>query len=228
MEHQDRRTDDAGAPAGSADAYERQFMAGADAVLHRERTVWKLHWILLFGPLVTLVVAAMGFAGVGTKPMPIPVAVAMLPLAAVLVGLWALFISLRTTVTSREVIVQYGLFGPHIPLDGIVSCEVRDYPMLALGGGIKRVDGAWAYTLWGQGTRVVRIEWRDPGGGEHATIVSSPDPDKLAASILQARGAARTGARGKAGARVEVETPAEQLGEDEESDGAEGKAKRRA
>ncbi|MBI4955214.1 MAG: hypothetical protein HY908_24535 [Myxococcales bacterium] len=184
-----------GGAVRAPDPYERDYMRGAGAVLHREKTVWKLHWLLLIGPLITLVVAAMGFAGLGSKPMPLPVAIGLLPLAAALVALWALFIALRVTVTSREVVVQYGLFGPRIPLDGIASCEVRDYPQLALGGGIKRVAGAWAYTLWGQGTRAVRIEWRDARGRKHATILSSPDPDALAATIQLARGAAMTNVR---------------------------------
>jgi hypothetical protein len=162
-------------------------MAGAGTVLHREKTVWKLHWLLLFAPIATFIMSGVGFAGLGSKPMPLAVAAALLPIGVLTLALWAMFISLRVTVSVHEVVVQYGLFGPRIPIDGIDKCEVRDYPQLAFGGGIKRVDGAWAYTLFGQGTRALRIEWRDASGSTHATILTSPDPDKLAATIQRAR-----------------------------------------
>lgn len=188
----------------AGDAYEQQFMQGAGSILHRERTVWKMHWMLLFGPILTAFVAGLGFAGVGSKPMPLAVAFALIPLMLLMLALWLSFIALRTVVTTREVIIQYGLWGPKIPVDGIVTCVVKDIPALALGGGIKYVDGAWAYTLFGQGTRVVRIDWKDAKGGTHATIVSSPDPDKLAAVIQRARGAASKGSATPQGPRVGV------------------------
>jgi hypothetical protein len=205
--------------AAGPDAYEQAFMAGSDSVVHRERAVWRRHWIMLFGPIVTLGVTVMDLLGFGTKHMPLPAAAVMLGFCAVLVGLWATMIALRTTVTSREVIVQYGLFGPRIPLEGIESCEVKDYPQLAYGGGIKWVAGAWAYTLWGQGTRTVRIEWHDARGKKHATIVSSPDPDALAAAIQRARAGAASGAR-IATAAAEVE------GGEQVEEEAEGEARR--
>jgi hypothetical protein len=210
---------------GGPDAYEQKFMAGSGAVRHRERTVWRLHWILLLAPILTLVASVMGFLGMGTKPMPIPVAIAMIPFSALLVGVWAMFLALRTTVTEREVIIQYGVFGPRIPLEGVDSCEAKDYPQLAFGGGVKWVAGAWAYTLWGQGTRAVRIEWHDARGKKHATIVSSPDPDALAAAILTARAAATSGARiaTTATAGGEVGEPLE-----EEAEGDEARRERRA
>jgi hypothetical protein len=142
--------------------------------------------------------------------MPIPVAFACLAFGALMAVVWAMFITLRTTVTAREVIVQFGLFGPRIPVEGVDSCEVRDYPVLRFGGGVKWVDGAWAYTLWGQGTRVVRIEWHDAGGKKHATIISSPDPDALAAAIQKARAGATTGARIASSAEEEAREPIEE------------------
>ena len=86
-------------------------------------------------------------------------------------------------------------------LAAIEACKVVKEPLLALGGGIKRFRGAWAYTLWGQGTRVVRIEWHDARGAKETTLVSSPDPDALADAIQRARDAAAA----RSGARVEVE-----------------------
>ncbi|MFO0613144.1 MAG: hypothetical protein U0414_11170 [Polyangiaceae bacterium] len=177
------------------DAYEKQYMAGSGSILHRERTVWRLHWVLLFPPIMTLIGAGMGFAGIGQKPMPLAVAFALIPFALLLTLLWAMFIALRTTVTDKEVIVQFGLFGPRIPLDAITRVEVKDYPMLSIGGGIKRYDGAWAYVLAQDTSRAVRIEWKKPGGGAQATILSSSDPDALAAHIQRARGVAAPAVR---------------------------------
>jgi len=185
----DEGRDTKAAASRPADDYERKYMAGGGDVLRREKAVWRFHWILLFPPLVFLAVAALGFAGVGTKPMPLAVAIAMLPMSALLFFMWALFITLRVTVTTREIVVQYGLFGPRIPIDRIESCVVKDYPSLNFAGGIKRIDGAWAYTLYGHGTRVVRIEWRDAAGRKRATILASKDPDEFAASVQRARSA---------------------------------------
>ncbi len=72
---------------------------------------------------------------------------------------------------------------------------MKDIPALALGGGVKRIDGAWGYTLWGHGTVAVRIEWRNAKGKPKSTIVSSPDPVALAASIEKARAGAASGLR---------------------------------
>ena len=188
-------------------------MARADGVLHREKTVWKLHWLLLLGPIVFLLMAGIGFAGLDSKPMPLPVAFAMLPAALLMTVLWAMFIALRTTVTEREVVIQYGLFGPRIPLERIDACRVVDEPLLALGGGVKRFRGAWAYTLWGQGTRVVRFEWHGADGAKKATLVSSPDPDALAAAVERARGTGR--------ARIEPSVAADE----DQSLAAEGSAR---
>src|SRR2546425_10307209 len=126
----------------SDDDYEAKYMKGEGAILHREKTVWKLHWILLFAPVLLVAVSVLGFAGLVNdhgRPMSPAVAALMIPFGLLLLGLWAMFISLRVHVTTREVLIQFGVFGPRIPLERIDSVAVRDYPVLALGGGIKRV-----------------------------------------------------------------------------------------
>lgn len=191
-----------GAETGArpADDYEQKFMAAAGPILHRERTVWKLHWVLLLGPIIMAIVGTMGLLGIGDKPMPLAMVPFLFALGVVQLALWASFISLRTMVTANEVQIQFGLFGPRIPIASIEKCEARDYPVLRLSGGIKYIDGAWAYTLWGQGTRVVRMEWTDASGKKRATMVSSPSPDALAAAIQKARSGA--GAKSDERARV--------------------------
>lgn len=193
-----------------SDDYEAKYMQGAGTLLHREKTVWKLHWILLFGPILVFLLTGLGLAGViqdHGHPMSLGAVAFLLPLGLLMLALWAMFISLRIHVTTREVHVQFGLFGPKIPIEAIDSVVVRDYPALALGGGIKWYDGAWAYTLWGQGTRFVRIEWHDPdpSGKKNSTIVWAQDPDKLAAIIQEARTGKKVRVEEFEGAPAEVE-----------------------
>ncbi len=58
------------------------------------------------------------------------------------------------------------------------------------GWGIRRsIDGSWAYTLAGDSSRVVEIRWRE-GDKVSKVVVSSRDPELLAAAIQQARAAA--------------------------------------
>lgn len=203
----------------AADDYESKYMKEEGDVLHREKTVWKLHWILLFAPTILLMTSVLGMAGVVQdhgKPFPLAAAAVMLPLAIAFLALWAMFISLRVHVTTKEVHIQFGVFGPRIPIDRIDSVVVRDYPALALGGGIKRYDGAWAYTLWGQGTRFVRIEWHDESGGKNSTILWAQDPDMFAAIIEKAR----------AGKQMRVDVPAETSELAEEVEGEEARARK--
>ena len=85
--------------------------------------------------------------------------------------------------------IQYGLFGPKIPIDAIESCEAMDYDVMKYGGWGLRLgrDGSWAYSLLGEGGRVVQIVWRE-GGKEKKVVVSSRDPEALVKSIQSARG----------------------------------------
>jgi hypothetical protein len=94
---------------------------------------------------------------------------------------------LRTVVTSEEVHVQYGLWGPRIPIEAIRSCKVVPYDVLKYGGwGLKYRNGVWAYTMHGH-PDVVELEWDERGKTKHA-VVSSDDPAMLARKIQQSRG----------------------------------------
>ena len=51
---------------------------------------------------------------------------------------WVLFSALRISLTSKEVHVQYGLFGPRIPIEASASCEAcGDDWKLYGGSGIR-------------------------------------------------------------------------------------------
>ncbi|MBI4951857.1 MAG: DUF3093 family protein [Myxococcales bacterium] len=160
----------------------------ARGVLHRERTRWRRHWLLLLPLPVPLLAAGLVLAQVGSRPAP-PV-VALGP-AVGLVGLvvaWALFAVLRVRVTAAELVVRYGLYAQRIPVARITAAAAVDYDARSLGGwGLRRVRaGAWAYGLAGV-PRAVRIEWQGAGGGARSLFVSSRDPERLVAAVERAR-----------------------------------------
>jgi hypothetical protein len=126
----------------------------------------------------------------------------MLPITIGILALVALlFAVLRITVTRSEVIVQYGLFGPRIPVSAIQDCQAVKYNWMTYGGwGIRRGrDGSWAYNMVGDAGRAVRIEWTDTKGKKQVTLVASPNPDALARAVNEARG--RRGGAGPRGGR---------------------------
>ena len=172
------------------DDYERKYMAGGESPGHREKLVWKYHWIFL--PFVPLCwsIATMVLLGMGNRPAPLWMSIPLVLLGAMFAMIWVVFAVLRVHVTQSEVHIQYGLAGPHIPLDAIESVEVVDYKLSEFGGwGIRRsMDGTWAYSLMGDSAKVVKITWTVDGKTKKV-VVSSRNPPELAAQIDKARAA---------------------------------------
>ncbi|MEM6996610.1 MAG: hypothetical protein AAF721_39265 [Myxococcota bacterium] len=167
----------------SADLYEAQYMQGQGAVLHRakERAPKLLQLAMVLPALTVLPMVVVG-GWVGGLAFG---------LAAVMsVVMWALFSVLRVTVSEGQVNVQYGLFGPTIPIASIASAEATTYDWKKFGGwGIRRSrDGEWIYNMPGDQGRAVRITWTDDKGKRKVTLVGSKTPDTLAAAIATARG----------------------------------------
>ncbi len=161
-----------------ADAYEAAYMQGERAILRSKKPMgWWWHALMGFVGLAT-VAAAVGDSA--------PVALVALPLVGFT---WILFSYLRVVVTSKEVHVQLGVFGPKIPIDRIDACTVEEYKPLRYGGwGIRRgLDGSWAYSIPGGTHRGVRIEYRSGSGKKKAVFVSSNDAEEVAAAIARAR-----------------------------------------
>lgn len=177
--------------ARAPDPYEAQYMAG-DGVVYRDKIKVPGKFFLLFALPILIQVVTFSAVALAGNPIP-PAVLLMLPFTALLMALVALlFAVLRVTVTRREVIVQYGLFGPRIPIGAIRDCKAVKYDWMTYGGwGIRRgMDGSWAYNMVGDAGRAVRIEWTDAKGKKQVTLVASPNPDALAAAIQEARGAA--------------------------------------
>ena len=178
---------------GSApDPYEAKYMSGPDGALYFAKMTAPRFFHLLF--LLPLLVSA-GSALVTHAPLLVPL-LTVIPLFLV----WILFSALRISVTSKEVHVQYGLFGPRIPIESIESCEACEYDWKQYGGwGIRYGrDGSVAYNMLGDGGRAVRITYKK-GTKTKKLLLAAKDPERLATAIHQARAMAVRGA----GARIE-------------------------
>lgn len=161
------------------DLYERTYMPGEGTVLYRDkrRAPWQIHALFLF-PLLAVIgsTAATGawFA----------LAIALPPLLLI----WLLFAVLRVTVSEGHVNVQYGLFGPKIPISAVESVEAISYDWKTYGGWGIRYAGKreWMYNLPGDGGRAVRITWHDHRG-RRVTAIGSRHAEDLARSVQQAQ-----------------------------------------
>ncbi len=184
-----------------SDSFETRYMTGDGDVRHRDKRVSRGMAILLAIPaLFTLALA--GYLPFVNATAARPVPAAALPLVvAGLVGFAAMFAVLsltfavlRTVVTSREVIVKYGLWGARIPIEAITSCKVVPYKWTQFGGwGIRRgIGGVWAYVP-GAGD-VVEIAYTENGKTKRVQVGAN-NPQLIASEIQHARQAARTGLR---------------------------------
>ena len=169
------------------DAYERKYMAGEGTVLYRgkSRSHWSLSTVILGSAAVCVIPAIFGAEG------GLLIAAIGAPL---LLAIWMLFLVLRVTVSEGLVNVQFGVFGPKIPVEAIKSAEYRQYDWKKFGGwGIRRsLDGEWMYNMPGDGGNAVRIEWTD-NGTDKVTWVGTKDAKNVAAAIATARKALPAG-----------------------------------
>ena len=176
----------AAAPVATVDPYERQYMKGEGLVLYRDkqRTPWLLTAAIAAAGLGMLVPVFLGQAGAWIG------AVVGLPILFLVLMLFAV---LRVTVSQGKVQVQYGLFGPTIPISAIEAVAPTEYAWTRFGGwGIRRgPDGSWLYNMPGDQGRAVRIEWRDAKGRRRVTLIGSKNHLELANTIEKARRALR-------------------------------------
>ncbi|MEZ4449908.1 MAG: hypothetical protein R3B09_10555 [Nannocystaceae bacterium] len=164
------------------DLYEDRYMAGQGTVLYRDksRAPWFLH--AMFGAAAAIIVAANLVAG---QLLALGVTLPILTIV------WLFFAVLRVTVSQGAVQVQYGLFGPTIPVAAIESATPVSYDWKSLGGwGIRRsIKGTWIYNMPGDGGRAVQVTWHDARGKQHVTLIGSRRAEDLAESIQAARAA---------------------------------------
>ncbi len=161
------------------DRYEAEYMKADGTMLYRVKS--RMPWQL--GALIAGVggVTVLGSVLVGSLgslfALPIIAAIALL------------FAILRVTVSEGSVNIQYGLFGPKIPMAAIESAEAITYDWKKFGGwGIKRsFDGEWIYNMPGDEGKAVRIVWRTTKGKRKVTLVGTREAEPMAAAITQAQ-----------------------------------------
>lgn len=143
--------------------------------------------LVMFAPVVVSLAILTAIVLGGAAPPAL--LLLALPSLAVTLPLWLLFAVLRATVTTTHVHIQYGLFGPKIPLASISSCEAVTYDWKKYGGwGIRRgADGSWAYNMAGDQGRAVRLEWRDEEGHDVTTLLSARDPEAFVRAVHEAQ-----------------------------------------
>lgn len=189
----------------STDGYEGQYMTGGGGtVLRRDKVVGRKFQFWMSLPalwcLLGTIVTFSGLLGPATW-----VGFMLAALTAFFTFLWATLSVIRTVVSDREIHVQYGLWGPRVPVERLRSCRVIDYNWADYGGwGMKRApDGTWAYVI--TNGKVVEITWQTDDGSEKRAVFSADDPVATAAAIQKAMEMA-----GKSQPRVRVAAESKQ------------------
>lgn len=172
------------------DEYEQKYMGEGGIVFQSKAKAPALFHSIVLLPVV-LTTLILGIVSLATAA-PAALMFAALPSLLITVPIWLLFSVLRATVTPTHLHIQYGLFGPKIPLASIEEVTSVKYDWKKYGGfGIRRGrDGSWAYNMMGDQGRAMRIRWRDEKGHEVVTLLSSPDPDALVAAVQKTKAAA--------------------------------------
>ncbi len=159
------------------DRYQARHMERTGLLSHeRFPATWRYH--ATFAVLALLVAA---------KAQTIAIAAVAVSVIAVV---WLFFAVLRINVTATHVHVQYGLFGPRIPIERIRSAEAVTYDVSRYRGSFIRhrlFRRETLYAMPGDGGRAVRLRWTDDRGRLRTTIVSCRDPDAIVSAVRNAR-----------------------------------------
>lgn len=188
-------------------------------VLCRDKVVGRKFQLALLLPLAwCLGGAIVTFAGL-LPGSSAAVGAFLLAMSAFFAFLWTTLSVIRTVVSDREVHVQYGLWGPRVPIEQVRSCRVVDYDWARFGGwGIKRDgEGTWAYVF--TNGKVVELTWQEPDGTEKKVLFSASDPEAIVRAVQQARDESPTTERASVepSARLRVEPDAKAESEPEEA-----------
>ena len=208
------------------DEYEATYMSDGGLV---QQTKSKAPWwfaalVLLPALFSTIAVASM----VLFRHAPALALLAIVPALLISFPIWILFSILRATITTKYLHIQYGLFGPKIPLEKIHSCEAVNYDWKQYGGfGIRGGrDGSTAYNMAGDQGMAIKVRYTNEKGKEKVLLLSAPDPDGFAAALNKARGASSVPVRVSTTAATVKTKAAEPVVDSEFEESDEGSAKK--
>lgn len=193
--------EEGGAPR-RGDEYEASMAAPGEA-LHRDKLVSRSLALVSLGMTLFTFVAAAGAGLTEGAPLAAVLGVGSVGLATAFIGLTRSV--LRTVVTKDELRIQWGLWGPTIPLAAVSAVSVRhDCSRVAMNEAM-RAPGSAPVQMMGPISRtpVVDIEWTDEKGKARRAWLGASDAEALAAAIR--RGMARGRARVEVDEREEVE-----------------------
>ena len=199
----------------SADEFESAMETGG-RILHRDKKVSRSLALIMLLSTVLFLAASVAYAlgwGADVSTFWKVLTYALTPLFPYVLLTGTV---VRTVVTTREVQVKLGLWGPRIAVETITSCEPltseqirqrqQEFMRSTHDGPAKRRRKFWLLVP-GRFTEAVWLEWTDSDGTAHAAAVGSDDPGALAAAIQDAR---------QADGGVRIETDPAQDGASEE------------
>jgi hypothetical protein len=168
------------------DEYTQKYMEGGEAI-----AASRLRMPGWFFALMAVILLFAATAGIFAFAVSGRIA-ALTPLfftVPLLTAITLLMSHLRATVMATHVNIQYGLFGPTIPIAAIEQASIEKYEMLRYGGyGIRIArDGTRAYSVPREDC--VRIQYRDEKGAVRKLVVTVDDPPSFVRAIESARAA---------------------------------------
>jgi hypothetical protein len=184
-------------PAQRPDPYEAQYMSADGGILHERRRMpgW------FFGLMGVIAAVELGASIAAMSVVP---ALFALP---VLAAVTLLLSHLRVVLTREHLHIQYGLWGPKVAVQDIVSMRVESYSMMRYGGfGIRRsLDGYWAYSTPGGNGQCLVIEARDGDGGTRKLCVTLDRAAEFKQRIEEMQSSTRVRVEAGESARAEGE-----------------------
>lgn len=184
-------------PAQRPDLYEAQYMSADGGILHERRRMpgW------FFALMGVIAVVELGASAAAMSVFPALIALPVLAAVTLLLS------HLRVVLTREHLHIQYGLWGPKVAVQDIVSMRVEPYSMMRYGGfGIRRsLDGFWAYSTPGGNGQCLVIEARDGKGGTRKLCVTLDRAAEFKQRIEEMQSSTRVRVAPMESARVEGE-----------------------
>lgn len=183
--------------AADDDEYAKKYMEGGGALATSRMRMGPLLFIFMGVAALSVLVTAVATGLYGLLPMMLAHAFITLTMS-----------HLRVTVTRELVHIQYGLFGPKIPVARIEAARAVPYDWKRYGGwGLRRSFRGTdtAYSVTGGRKMGIELDVRSDDGKLQTVFASSDEPEELVRAVEQATGKRFAPAPAHSGVRVEPE-----------------------